>query len=51
MLQNITGQASFFLRANPDDPRVIACFDQVQFCFERAIHRLHPGAQKNMDPL
>lgn len=38
--------SEFFLRANPDDPRVIPCFDQLQFCFERAMHRLHPGSQK-----
>lgn len=42
--------SEFFLRANPNDPRVIPCFDQLQFCFERAMRSLHPPAKKAQIP-
>ncbi|KTC81615.1 alpha/beta hydrolase family protein [Legionella brunensis] len=38
--------SEFFLRANVDDPRILPCFDQVRFCFERALQALHPDVKK-----
>lgn len=38
--------SEFFLRANLEDPRIMVIYDQLQYCYERALHHLHPNAIK-----
>src|SRR3990167_1157209 len=37
--------SEFFLRANMDDPRILPCFDNMRYCFEKSIDALHPGSK------
>jgi pimeloyl-ACP methyl ester carboxylesterase len=38
--------SEFFLRATIKDPRILTCFGNIQYCFERSMSILHPSAQK-----
>ena len=42
--------SEFFLRGNMNDGRILPCFDQMQYCFERSLTGLHPSAKKVLIP-